>query len=502
MSVLDQLFNSEETHPESQPVKVEQLDSEDWTVASTALAGHQLMQDGYKTAGNTSGKIETPPYGKNGEVDVAKSLATARDYETLLLSDILNDQTEDLRTHAIADDVFDGGIKEGSRVLIRIIRDAQLEDKSWHELAKEKVTQQGGTLREVVFDKFSVNSITEPDQERYQILQTFGADLVYFFGRRPRMMRMIGRVLNGKMFVNVGNSVKSMDWKNALQRQYNRFLRGTKTLQAGNARIMIHAQDTVYVGYLLNMQSFVNAASQGVGQVTLTFLIAERNFPQTNDDNIPGWEGEDGYKISDKTVPEEMFPESSIKFYFEESERFVKQIAVLEEEVDELAEKAAKADGFDDKAAILSSLEDKDFESMASVYFYPSQEIKLHKLYDIEGTSTPGQIAELDELRADPTVQKLKSHVNASSQEEAYDSQVRNKEAMLETKAGEMNKIARDLVGKYQTKSRLSDLRDQVDEMGAELDKRRIDRGKIERNAIETDSTKVLPDASQSTGVA
>ncbi|MFB6375492.1 MAG: hypothetical protein ABEN55_20780 [Bradymonadaceae bacterium] len=288
MSVLDQLFGID---PGQTSIEVDELDEDQWTTATTTVAVHQAMQDGLNVSSEPSPEADSPPYQESATIDLSKSLEIAKNYESVLMSKVLDDQFEDLKTHDTVDDVFSGSIKEGSKVLIQIDSDPAEQARSKHDVATE--IKQSGQIENIVFDKFSVNSITEPDQERHQIVQTMGADLVYSFGRRPRQMRLIGRVLNGKVDVNVNGSVKSMDWKNALQRQYDEHMRLSELMQRlDGAKIMIHAQDTVYLGYLLNMQSMVSATEQAVGQITLTFLIADRSFQKEADHKIPGWPDE------------------------------------------------------------------------------------------------------------------------------------------------------------------------------------------------------------------
>jgi len=53
---------------------------------------------------------------------------------------------------------------------------------------------------ELVFDLFSLTSVAETSEEKYQILETFGSDIIYFFGRRPRIWAYQGNILNGPIF--------------------------------------------------------------------------------------------------------------------------------------------------------------------------------------------------------------------------------------------------------------------------------------------------------------
>ncbi|NIX58066.1 MAG: hypothetical protein GWN14_19635, partial [candidate division Zixibacteria bacterium] len=103
-----------------------------------------------------------------------------------------------------------------------------------------------------------VMSITEPDEQRYQIHETFGADILQTFGRRPRILTISGQVVNGKLDVSVGGEIRSMDWKNAFQRFYENHYSAhacTKKIK----KVRIFSQDTVYDGYMLNMVAATTA---------------------------------------------------------------------------------------------------------------------------------------------------------------------------------------------------------------------------------------------------
>lgn len=446
MSILDQLLGE---GPETHDVEVEAMDPDDWTVASTAVGVHQLMNNGLeRELTQILGGVPSPDYGANATIDVTKSLQLAQDYETVLMSRVLNDQHEDLRAHDTADDVFSGGIKEGSKVLIQISNDPNKPATSQREVATEVLPSQG-KVQNVIFDKFSVQSVTEPDQSRHQIVQTMGADLLYSFGRRPRQMRIIGRVMNGRINVHVGNSTKSMDWKNAFQRQYDERMRLSQIMKRKDgSRILIHAQDTIYWGYLLNMQSFVSADEQAVGQVTLTFLIAERSFPEQADHRIPGWPSGDegGHVVSDKTVPEEMFPTSNVKYYLEKKANFDRLINKLKKDRDEKIKQAVKVMGKigSPSGGVEGELKDKlrdpenSLESLRDDFIPYIKPISLHKIY--ENMSPAREIEFLSD--------NIPSKSNYASEKEFKQakSRYRQRKSFLTNKVDSLNNLAREMI--------------------------------------------------------
>jgi len=319
-NILDQLYSVAES-PEKAPAAIQSMFNSALVTAFTAMGAHQTMSGGFKQGSYSNEPLTRPRENTSGTIDVAQSLQVARDYQRLLQAYFMNNQVEDLRFSDTADDVFDGGIKKGSKVLIRVVpEETRLNRQSWGEVARRALEGSPGKARpeNLIFDKFSVNSVSEPDQERFQIVETFGADLIYSFGRRPRRIQMNGQVLNGKMEVSIGGAIRSMDWKNALQRRYEKHYRLSACME-NRQRIMLYVQDTVYIGYLLNMQSFVSAQTQAASQISLTFIVAEREFPEQNDTAIPGFLSNSGQVVTDKTVDDELFPQARADQYWLEN---------------------------------------------------------------------------------------------------------------------------------------------------------------------------------------
>lgn len=379
MGVLDQIFDDSES-PTKNPVAVDAFDSASETVLGVLESAHQAMKDGFNVGGDNVKSLERIPRNASGTLDAARSLQLARDYKKILQKAIIDQQFEDVRYRPTSDDVFDGGMKKGSKVVIRVVEeDATFSSGSWDEVVRKNIEGTTGRPLSVTFDKFSVNSITEPDQERQQIIQTFGADLIYGFGRRPRRMRLTGQVLNGKMSVHINGSVKSMDWKNALLRKYADQYRLTACMR-NKKRIMLYAQDTVYIGYLLDMQSFTSAATQSASNVTLTFVVAERSFPEENDEKIPGVVDNDGFVVTDKTVPEEMFPSSAVEHYFKEdlSTELDNSIAELE---DRIRKKTAEIAREIDDPTPAGDIQDTFQKYPEGGLYTPIEGLKLHKAY-------------------------------------------------------------------------------------------------------------------------
>ncbi len=279
--------------------------------AATSLAIHQAMEVGVSAGSDGEPILGSLPVGEMGRANPEAALQVAKNYDKILV----DFAAQDIRNRPTSDDVYDTGIKRGSKVVISIQDNVEKKNKNgggsvtWKSLARQELRSlaaSNGVPVNLFFDKFSVSSLQEPDEERYQIKSTFGADFLYTFGRRPRLMTLTGQVLNGKVDVRFGGQQFSMDWKNAMQRKYDKYYRATEC-QKRQKKIVIYAQDTVYEGFLLNMQTFVGSESQSAAQVTITFMVARLEYLAQADENIPGAIRSNGGIVPNRTVPSDLF---------------------------------------------------------------------------------------------------------------------------------------------------------------------------------------------------
>lgn len=175
-----------------------------------------------------------------------------------------------------ADLVDNGGFKVGSKLLIKVV--ASPSNTKAPDKAAPNLT----------FDNFSLQGIAEADGERYQIHETFGEEVVYLFGRRPRVWTMQGIVLNGRRAPAQGEGpetaaqtaareAKDMDFANMLIRNWNEYYRGTKAVEA-RARAYISYEDSVIEATLVELTVVRNAQIPSAANATMTFIVHERAF--------------------------------------------------------------------------------------------------------------------------------------------------------------------------------------------------------------------------------
>lgn len=379
MTILDQIFE-DIANIENERVDVK-MSGESWTAVATGLAAHQAMKGGMKSPATSLFSIvqSRPILEEEANVSVITSIQTGVDYRRLLVEE----QLKDSRFKPTADDVVDGGIKNGSKVVIKIVPENAGNFGSWDQLVQAKLLSDG-TPKDFTFDKFSVMSLTEPSEQRYQIHQTMGADIIQTFGGRPVVLTISGQIVNGRLDVNIDGEIRSMDWKNAFQRYYSSHFSAHQCTK-NRTKVRIFAQDTIYEGYMLNLVSAVTAMDQGLAQVTITFLLSSRNFPRENDDKIPGFIQGNGFALTGKTTPSNYFAQAELEHYFgQDATRIVSgRVLILGEEIDEKLERLALMDSssnvtedVDNYKTLLENLDDPEtFEFVAPGF--PVHEILL-----------------------------------------------------------------------------------------------------------------------------
>jgi len=178
-----------------------------------------------------------------------------------------------------ADSVMRNSFKIGCKLLIKIEPTA-------------KSTKLPHAVPQMIFDKFSLQGIAESDSERYQLHETFEDNVLFLFGRRPRIWTMQGIVLNGrrapdfKDIKGVGPEspeareerlLYDQDWANRLLMDWDLYYRGSKAVEA-RARTYLAYDDTVIEATLLELVVSRNAQMPTAANASLTFALHERVF--------------------------------------------------------------------------------------------------------------------------------------------------------------------------------------------------------------------------------
>lgn len=110
----------------------------------------------------------------------------------------------------------------------------------------------------VVFgtDQFIIQNASEQDSERFQIVETFGEPVAFFYGRKPRIYNYSGILFNSKSNRERSPGQKSSSstaWRDNFKLAYELFLRGTKCVRF-RARAYLNYDQVLREGYILNNQ--------------------------------------------------------------------------------------------------------------------------------------------------------------------------------------------------------------------------------------------------------
>ena len=112
------------------------------------------------------------------------------------------------------------------------------------------------------YTNFLLQSVSESRMEKHQIIETFGASYVFFFGESPRFLDVNAQLLNSHDF----------NWEAEWWANYNTYLRGTKLVEMG-ARCYLSYDDNVVEGYLMQAQAVKTSEQHLLAQLQFRFFV-------------------------------------------------------------------------------------------------------------------------------------------------------------------------------------------------------------------------------------
>lgn len=187
-----------------------------------------------------------------------------------------------------ANSVFEVGIKRGTPVVFQIVPESSAYSApSIASLARSELSRTDRALGKVYFDKCALSSINRPAQERYQIVEMFGADVIYAFGRRPRIYSMTGTLISGRSDVSFNGATISQDFAAAWERAFSDHFRLTRCV-LNRKVIRVWLLDMIMTGYLLDLNMFVDQEMQANTQFTMSFALKRLSYLKNGDANLPG----------------------------------------------------------------------------------------------------------------------------------------------------------------------------------------------------------------------
>lgn len=126
----------------------------------------------------------------------------------------------------------------------------QLGEAEEDKIASISVKAYDGTEIVSGFTSFFLQSVSESEQEKYQIVETFTAYYAFFFGKRPPIYRYSGMLLNDQ----------DHNWMNTFRVMYENYFRGTASAELGAQAIITYDKRAVS-GFLLGLNIQQDAAN-------------------------------------------------------------------------------------------------------------------------------------------------------------------------------------------------------------------------------------------------
>lgn len=112
-----------------------------------------------------------------------------------------------------------------------------------------------------------IQSVQESREEKSQIIQTFGADFVYFFGERPVQIQISAQLIDANNF----------RWHQEWWENYRLSLRGTELVRK-DARAYLEVDDVMYEGYITSASTQRSADTYNNVALTFTLLVTNKVY--------------------------------------------------------------------------------------------------------------------------------------------------------------------------------------------------------------------------------
>ena len=124
------------------------------------------------------------------------------------------------------------------------------------------------------YANFIISDWARHDTEKMQIVETFGEDYLYFFGRSPTAYSFGGYLLNTNDFPWVSN------W----YYNYGRYLRGSRLAEM-KARAYLYLEESVISGYFTSVEISISAANPHLVHFSTMMLVTD--FVDTRATYVP-----------------------------------------------------------------------------------------------------------------------------------------------------------------------------------------------------------------------
>lgn len=182
-----------------------------------------------------------------------------------------------------ADLVLATSYKQNSKAIIR------LEDRSGEN-----------PLGTIYFEEFSLQTVSEPQDERFQVHEVFDGEKIFFFGRRPRFWTYSGIVKNAKDAIRLVSTpftdqfapnvtaltlpeITPQSFADRFVHLFKTQFAGTKALES-NSRIILTYEDIAIEGMMTSIMVARNSEIPAAVNITFTLFVLNDTFINIDQD--------------------------------------------------------------------------------------------------------------------------------------------------------------------------------------------------------------------------
>jgi hypothetical protein len=114
------------------------------------------------------------------------------------------------------------------------------------------------------YSRFFLQSVSEVEQEKYQVVETFTGYYAFFYGKRPPIYRYSGILLSDQNFA----------WNNDFKFVYENYFRGTKATEY-SAQVLMVCDNRVISGYPLSLSMQQDAMVEKGMPFSMDLLVVD-----------------------------------------------------------------------------------------------------------------------------------------------------------------------------------------------------------------------------------
>ena len=137
------------------------------------------------------------------------------------------------------------------------------------------ILDKAGIIKHIT-NKFFLSGMQMSMREKFQLMETFGAASLSFFGEAARVYTFNANTVDAPS-QDSGISQGKYYYQSSILKMYNNVLRGSQLIADDNVAVLKINNHLIY-GYPLNIQVTYNAARDPVTQFTLQFVVSEHHL--------------------------------------------------------------------------------------------------------------------------------------------------------------------------------------------------------------------------------